>query len=351
MQRPVFIGVVVLVLIGAIVAYSGLFTVHQTQQALILRFGEFRNQITEPGLKWKVPFAENVVFIDKRILYLNSPAQEIIASDQKRLVVDAFARYRITDALDFYRAVRTQDQADSRLANILNSAVRRVLGEATFESIVRDERPALMRRITEQANSDARSLGIEVVDVRIRRADLPEANSQAVFRRMQTERLREANEFRARGQEEAQRVRSNADRQVVVLKADATREAEQVRGEGDAERNQIFNEAYGRDPEFFSFYRSMQAYTRGLQSDDTRMVISPNTDFFRYFSDPLGGAARGPRSAQGSLGEAGTVAVGAAEAAPMAEAEAEAEAAPASGTSPAAGTDTQSGATGATTAQ
>lgn len=288
MQRPLFIGVLVVVALLAFAAYSALFTVYETQQALILRFGEAKRQITEPGLNWKVPVADSVVLIDNRILDLDSPAQEIIASDQKRLVVDAFARYRIDDPLRFYQTVTTQAQATSRLANVLNSSVRRVLGEATFTAIVRDDRPSLMRRITEQVNRAARTFGIEVVDVRIRRADLPEANSQAVFRRMQTERLREANEFRARGQEESQRIRSRADREVVVIEADATRESEQTRGEGDAIRNQIFNEAFGRDPEFFAFYRSMQAYLRGLRHDDTRMVISPDSDFFRYFSDPHG---------------------------------------------------------------
>jgi len=288
MQRPLLIGLVVIIGALAVVAYSALFTVHQTQQALILRFGDAKRTISEPGLNWKVPIADTVIFLDRRILDLDSPVQEVIASDQKRLVVDAYARYKITDPLKFFQTMNNVAQANSRLANVLNSAVRRVLGDASFTAIVRDDRPDLMQRITNQTNLAAGAFGIEIVDVRIRRADLPEANSQAVYRRMQTERQREASEARARGQEASQRVRSRADRDVVVIEAEATQEAETTRGTGDATRNQIFNDAFGKDPEFFTFYRSMQAYTNGLKSDDTRLVISPNSDFFRYFNDPKG---------------------------------------------------------------
>lgn len=288
MQRPLFIGIVILIGALAAVAYASLFTVHQTQQALILRFGEAKRTITEPGLNWKIPVADTVIFLDKRILDLDSPVQEVIASDQKRLVVDAYARYKIIDPLKFFQTMNNVRQANSRLANVLNSAVRRVLGDASFTAIVRDDRPALMQRITSQTNVESAGFGIEIIDVRIRRADLPEANSQAVYRRMQTERQREAAEARAKGQEASQRVRSRADRDVVVIEAEATRVAETTRGEGDATRNQIFNEAYGKDPEFFTFYRSMQAYTNGLKSNDTRLVISPKSEFFRYFNDPRG---------------------------------------------------------------
>jgi len=288
MQRPLFIGVVILIGALAAVAYVSLFTVHQTQQALILRFGEAKRTITEPGLNWKIPVADTVIFLDNRILDLDSPVQEVIASDQKRLVVDAFARYKIVDPLKFFQTMNNVAQANSRLANVLNSAVRRVLGDASFVAIVRDNRPALMKLISQQTNLAAGGFGIEIIDVRIRRADLPDANSQAVYRRMQTERQREAAEARAQGQEASQRVRSRADRDVVVIEAEATQEAETTRGVGDATRNQIFNEAFGKDPEFFTFYRSMQAYTRGLKSEDTRLVISPNSSFFRYFNDPLG---------------------------------------------------------------
>jgi len=294
MQRPLLIGIVIFVGALAAIAYASLFTVYQTQQALILRFGEAKRTITEPGLNWKVPVADTVIFLENRILDLDSPVQEVIASDRKRLVVDAFARYKIVDPLKFFQTMNNVAQANSRLANVLNSAVRRVLGDATFSAIVRDDRPALMKRISSQTNLAAGGFGIEIIDVRIRRADLPEANSQAVYRRMQTERQREAAEARAQGQEASQRVRSRADRDVVVIEAEATQEAETTRGEGDATRNQIFNEAFGKDPEFFTFYRSMQAYTRGLKSSDTRLVISPNSAFFRYFNDPKGRPSNTP---------------------------------------------------------
>lgn len=284
-------GVAVVVLILIVVGlYSSAFIVSQTQQALVLRLGNPLPPITTPGLHWKLPFIDNVVYIDNRILDLENPQQEVIASDQKRIVVDAFARYRITNALKFFQAVGTVEAANSRLATILNSALRRVLGESTFVRVVRDEREALMARINEQVNREAANFGITVVDVRIRRADLPEANSQAVFQRMQTERQREAAEIRAQGNEAAQRTRARAEREAAVVVAEATSRGEQVRGEGDAERNKIFADAYGRDPDFFAFYRSMQAFESSLRSNDTRLVISPeSTSFFRYFADPMGG--------------------------------------------------------------
>ncbi|MEW6257674.1 MAG: protease modulator HflC [Pseudomonadota bacterium] len=284
-------GVAVVILILVVVAlYSSAFIVTQTQQALVLRLGNPLPPITTPGLHWKLPFIDNVVYIDNRILDLENPQQEVIASDQKRIVVDAFARYRITNALKFYQAVGSVEAANSRLATILNSALRRVLGESTFVRVVRDEREALMARINEQVNREAANFGITVVDVRIRRADLPEANSQAVFQRMQTERQREAAEIRAQGNEAAQRTRARADREAAVVVAEASSKGEQVRGEGDAERNKIFADAYGRDPDFFAFYRSMQAFESSLRSNDTRLVISPDSaSFFRYFADPMGG--------------------------------------------------------------
>jgi membrane protease subunit HflC len=247
----------VLVAIAAIVAYTSLFYVHQTEQALVLRFGEPRRIITDPGLEYKLPFVDTVVMIDKRILDLDNPAQEVIASDQKRLVVDAFARYRITDPLRFYQSVSTIEGANSRLATVLNSSLRRVLGESTFIQVVRDERAVLMMRIQEQVNREAKNFGIDVIDVRIRRADLPEANSQAIYQRMQTERQREAAEIRAQGAEQAQRTRARADRDVTVLLAESSSKSEQIRGEGDGERNSIFAAAYGRDVGFFDFSRSL----------------------------------------------------------------------------------------------
>ena len=280
--------VVVLILAALIVAYSALFTVYPTNQALVLRLGKPQAVITDPGLHVKAPFIDSVVYIDKRILDLEAPAQEVIASDQKRLVVDAFARYRIQDALRFYQTLGSKRAADSQLAILLNSALRRVLGEVTFIHVVRDQRAALMARIRDLIDKEAQSYGIEVVDARIRRADLPEQNSQAVYKRMQTERQREAAEFRAEGNQRGQEIRSRADREVTVLLADARSKGEQIRGEGDATRNQIFAKAFGQDTEFFEFYRSMQAYERGLKPADTRFLLKPDSNFFRYFNHPAG---------------------------------------------------------------
>ena len=286
----------VLLIVALIVGYSSVFTVYQTHQALVVRLGEPIRPITTPGLHFKAPLIDSVITIDKRILDLEAPAQEVIASDQKRLVVDAFARYRITDPLRFYQSLGSIAGANSQLAILLNSGLRRVLGEVTFSHVVRDERAALMARIRELVDKEAGSYGIAVVDVRIRRADLPEQNSQAVYQRMQTERQREAAEFRAQGNQRSQEIRSKADRDVTVLIAEATSKAEQTRGEGDGERNRIFADAFGRDPDFFSFYRSMQAYEAGLRHNDTRMLLRPDSEFFRYFVDPSGkgGAARTP---------------------------------------------------------
>ncbi len=271
-----------------VTAYLTLFTVQQTQQALVLQFGDPKRVIKEPGLNWKIPFIQNVEFFDNRILDLDATAQEAIASDQKRLVVDAFLRYKIVDPLKFFQTVRDQRIARQRLSTILESALRRTLGEASFIAILRDERENLMARITKQVDANAKEFGIETIDVRIKRADLPEANSLAIYRRMQTERQQEAAQIRAQGEEISRRIRAEANRKVTVIKAEATRDAETTRGEGDAERNEIFNKAFGKDPDFFGFYRSMQAYEAGLKSSDTRLLLTPNTEFFRYFGNSAG---------------------------------------------------------------
>ncbi len=285
-----FAGGLALVLLVAalIVGYSSFFTVYQTQQALVVRLGNPVRVVSEPGLHVKVPFVDTVIAIDRRILDLEAPAQEVIASDQKRLVVDAFARYRVKDLLRFYQTLGSFAGANSQLPILLNSALRRVLGEVTFTQVVRDQRADLMGRIRDLVDREAEAYGIEVVDVRIRRADLPEQNSQAVYQRMQTERQREAAEFRAQGGQRGQEIRSRADREVTVLIAEATAKAEQIRGEGDATRNQIFADAFTRDVDFFGFYRSMQAYETGLKHNDTRLLLKPDTSFFRYFNDPAG---------------------------------------------------------------
>ena len=308
-MKPSLVGgaVAVILLLVAIVAYSTFFTVYQAKQALVVRLGQVVRVITEPGLNAKIPFIDNVIYIDKRILNIESPAQEVIMSSGdksnsgvaqagERLVVDAFARYRITDPLKFYQTVGP-DGANSQLAILLNSALRRVLGAATLADAVRNKREELMVQMRDQLDRDAQPFGIHIVDVRIRRADLPEQNSQAVYQRMQTERQREAAEFRAQGSQKSQEIRAKADRDVTVLLAEAVSKAETIRGQGDSERNRIFAEAYGQDPDFFAFYRSMQAYERSMQHADTRLVLRPDSEFFRYFSDPKGKVTAGPRAA------------------------------------------------------
>jgi modulator of FtsH protease HflC len=296
--------VIVLAVVAVIIAYGSLFTVYQTHQALVVRLGNPIRVLTEPGLNYKIPVIDTVIAIDKRILDLEAPSQEVIASDQKRLVVDSFARYRVQDPLKFYQTVGSIEAANSRLSTLLISALRRVLGEASFIQVVRDERPQLTQKMREQLDHEADAFGIAVVDVRIRRADLPEQNSQAVFQRMQTERQREAAEFRAQGSQRSQEIRARADRDVIVLVAEATSKAEQIRGEGDAQRNRIFADAYGKDRDFFGFYRSMQAYETGLRHNDTRMLLNPDTDFFRYFVDPSGKPVEGAKTDSARAGGA-----------------------------------------------
>jgi membrane protease subunit HflC len=289
-MRLGFLGGVLAVLAVAaiVVLWSSMFTVYQTQQALVVRLGNPVRVVDQPGLHVKAPFIDNVIKVDKRILDLESPPQEVIASDQKRLVVDAFARYRIQNALQFYQTLGSIQSANSQLSILLNSGLRRVLGEASFIQVVRDERAELMGRILKLMDQEARSYGIQVVDVRIRRADLPEQNSQAVYQRMQTERQRQAAEFRAQGKQRAQEIRSKADREVTVLVAEAQSQGEQIRGQGDSKRNEIFANAFSRDPDFFSFYRSMQAYETGLKQNDTRFLLKPDSSFFRFFNAPSG---------------------------------------------------------------
>ncbi|SDS86640.1 protease modulator HflC [Bradyrhizobium canariense] len=298
MRSPVT-GIVALflLLVVAIVAYSSVFTVSQTEQALVVRLGDPVDVVTDAGLHFKAPFVDTVIPIDKRILDLENPSQEVIASDQKRLVVDAFARYRIKNALRFYQSIGSIQAANIQLTTLLNASLRRVLGEVTFIQVVRDEREALMARIRDQLDKEADAYGIQVVDVRIRRADLPEQNSQAVYQRMQTERQREAAEFRAQGAQKAQEIKSNADRESTVIVAEANSTSEKVRGEGDGERNRLFAEAYGKDPDFFAFYRSMTAYENGLKSSDTRFLLQPDSDFFRYFGNPSGKPQASPAAA------------------------------------------------------
>jgi membrane protease subunit HflC len=298
----IFIAALALIIIF-IVGAGALFTVSQTEQALVLRFGEpvtGRGLITQPGLHFKIPIIENVVFLDNRILDVESPSLEVLASDNQRLEVDSFIRYRIVDALRFYQTVGGILGANNQLASVLNSAVRRVLSEANQQQIVRDERAALMVKIKEQANAEAQKFGVSVVDARIRRVDLPQQISEKVYGRMQTERAREAAEYRAQGSEQAQKIKAKADRDVIVLKAEAQRKADQIKGEGDAERNKIFAEAFGKDADFFAFYRSMQAYEAAFKPGETRFLVSPRAEFFRFFGAADGHAADEQPPAGGS---------------------------------------------------
>ncbi|AEA80482.1 protease modulator HflC [Pelagibacteraceae bacterium] len=267
----------------AFISYTTMFTVNEIQQGIILQFGDPKRVIQKAGLNFKIPFVQNVVLLDKRILNLDAPSEEIIASDQKRLIVDAFARFKIKDPLKFYISVGNERVARSRLSTIINSRIRGVLGNEELATLVSKERGRLMDKITQDVNAEASKLGIEIIDVRIKRADLPQQNSEAVYRRMQTERLREAKEFRAEGAEIAQTVRSTADKEVTIILAEANKKSEILKGEGDGKRNKIFADAFGKDPNFFSFYRAMQSYEKSLIGGETSLILSPDSEFFRFF--------------------------------------------------------------------
>jgi membrane protease subunit HflC len=289
MNKALKIGLGAVAAVSLIVLYNSVFTVHQAAQALVLQLGKPVAVITEPGLHFKIPFVQDVALFDRRVLSFDAPKEEIIASDQKRLVVDAFARYRIVDPLKFFQTVNNEAVVRTRLAAIINASIRQALGSVPLQDIISGERAALMAQIRDIVNSEAVDFGIDIIDVRIKRGDLPEANSEAVFRRMQTEREREAKELRAEGSEEAQKLRAIADRKRVILIAEAKKLAQITRGEGDSTAIRIFAEAFGQDIEFFSFYRSMEAYRESLNSDDTTMVLSPDSEFFRYFGGFSGG--------------------------------------------------------------
>ena len=283
MSGRLSIVAIILAAAAVLVTISAAFIVDQREQALVLQFGEPIRVIQEPGLNFKAPFIQQVVRFDKRLLDYDNAPEEVIASDQKRLVVDAFARYHIIDALKFYQTVGTERALRPRLGSVINSTLRQVLGTVPLQEVVSEKRGDLMLQIRDIVRTEASAFGIRVEDVRIKRADLPEENSEAIYRRMQTERQQEAAELRAKGAEEAQKIRAEANRQKVVIVAEAERNSQILRGEGEGEMNRIFADAFGRDAEFFSFYRSMQAYREALVGDDTTMVLSPDSDFFRYF--------------------------------------------------------------------
>ena len=302
------IGTAAAIVVILVLTISGTFQVGQTEQALVLRFGEpvgGRGLVNDPGLHFKIPLIENVVLRSNKILNLESPNQEVLASDNTRIQVDAFLRYKIVDLLKFYQSVQTVDRANSQLGYILNSAIRRVLGDADLAQIVRTGRQALMDKIRVEVNRESERIGIDAIDVRIRRADLPEQISEQVYQRMNSERAREAASYRAQGQQEAQTVRAQADRDVVVLLGDAQQKADTTRGEGEATRNKIFADAYGRDPDFFAFYRLMNAYGEALAKPQTRLVLTPGTanEFFRFFKSPDGTGAPPPKPPEAPQGQ------------------------------------------------
>ncbi len=274
----------IIIIIGAVTFFS-VFVVKEINQAIVLQFGDPKRIITTPGLQFKIPFVQNVVFLDRRILSLDPAPEEVIASDQKRLIVDAYARFKIVDPLKFYISVGDERVARSRLATIINSRIRSVLGKQSLATLLSEERSTQMSIIQEGVNVEAEKFGITIIDVRIKRADLPQANSEAIYKRMQTEREREAKEFRARGAEMAVTITSTADRKVTVILANAEKQSEIMKGEGDGIRNKIFADAFGQDPEFFSFYRAMQAYETALIGGDTTLILSPDSDFFKFFGN------------------------------------------------------------------
>ena len=274
-----------LIFVIGLVVYLSLFTVKEINQAIVLQFGDPKKIITTAGLQYKIPFIQNVVYLDRRILSLDPPPAEVIASDQKRLIVDAYARFKIVDPLKFYISVGDERVARSRLATIINSRIRSVLGKQSLATLLSEERSTQMSIIQEGVNVEAEKFGITIIDVRIKRADLPQANSEAIYKRMQTEREREAKEFRARGAEMAVTITSTADRKVTVILANAQKQSEIMKGEGDGIRNKIFADAFGQDPEFFSFYRAMQAYETALIGGDTTLILSPDSDFFKFFGN------------------------------------------------------------------
>ncbi len=271
------------IIVLGIAAYQSIFVVQEINQAIVLQFGDPKKIVTKSGLNFKLPFIQNVAYLDKRVLNLDNPPEEVIAADQKRLIVDAFARFRIVDPLKFYISVGNERVARQRLATIINSRIRGVLGKQELATLLSKDRAKQMSIIQNDVNNEAKKFGINIVDVRIKRADLPQANSEAIYARMQTERQREAKEFRAQGAEAATKIKSTADKEVTVILANAKRTSEIMKGEGDGERNKIFAGAFGRDPQFFAFYRAMQSYEKALIGGDTSLILSPDSDFFKFF--------------------------------------------------------------------
>ncbi len=274
--------------LGLVLLISGsLYIVEQAEQAIVLQFGEPMRVVKEPGLKFKIPFIQNVVIYDKRLLNLDPPAQEVVLNDKKRLDVDSFTRYKIVDPLRFYQTVRNEYQARSKLEEIVNSSVRKVLGKITLQELLSEKRTQIMGNISTAVKADAEQIGVSVADVRIRRADLPLEVLQAINARMQSERERDAKEFRGQGAQEAQKIRATAEKERTIILAEADKNAQITRGEGDSTSIKIWNDAAGTDPKFYAFYRSLEAYRRSMANNETSMVISPDSEFFNYFGRSL----------------------------------------------------------------
>ncbi len=284
-MTPKRIAIAVFIILFLFIGGSSFFYVDQRVQALVLQFGEPVKLIKEPGLQFKIPLMQNVEYFDKRLILFDNPREEIISSDKKRLIVDAFARYLIVDPLKYYQTVRYEAALRNRLGSILNDSMRQVLGRVPLADVISNKRKVLLDEVGLLVAAEAKDFGIKIEDVRIRRADLPPANSDAIFRRMQTERQQEAAQFRAEGNEEARKITSESERERTVLLANAERDGEILRGQGDAGKNKILGEAFNRDPEFFAFYRSMRAYIIGLNDEDTTMVLSPDSEFFKFFNN------------------------------------------------------------------
>tara|TARA_A100001011_G_scaffold374868_1_gene435784 strand:+ start:496 stop:1371 length:876 start_codon:yes stop_codon:yes gene_type:complete len=290
MKIPKFIIPAIVVIV--VFLFQSIIIVQEINQAIVLQFGDPKKIITKAGLNFKIPFIQNVVYLDKRILNLDNPPEEVIAADQKRLIVDAIARFKIVDPLKFYISVGNERVARSRLSTIINSRLRGVLGKQELATLLSTDRVRQMEIIQNDVNKEAKNFGITIVDVRIKRADLPPANSEAIYKRMQTEREREAKEFRAQGAEIAAKITSTADKDVTVILANANKSSEIMKGEGDGRRNKIFADAFGRDPQFFAFYRAMIAYEKALIGGETSLILSPDSDFFKFFGNIRAGAKK-----------------------------------------------------------
>ena len=283
-----FVILLSFIVVLTVLAYNSLFFVEQRVQTLILQFGEPIRVIKEPGLNFKIPLAQNIVKFDKRILLFDNSAEEIIAADKKRLIVDAFVRYKIIDPLKFYQTVRFEAALNNRLGSVVNNSLRAVLGKVPLEAVISDRRELLMQEVSELVSFRATQFGISIEEVRIKKADLPSENSEAIYRRMQTERQQEAAQIRAVGNEKARFITAESEKQKTVLLAEAQRDSDILRGEGDAEKNKILGKAFNQDPDFFAFYRAMQAYSKALTEGDTTMVLSPKSDFFEFFGNAEG---------------------------------------------------------------